>query len=89
MGYHGLSWVTDLVGSWYDSKKSFAFSNASLWYSLVLSLVIFSDLRTYENTVFTIYMEVSFSNFGQIVHMLYINLTDVLYCKHIMVCLNP
>ena len=46
-----LSWVTDLVGSSYDSKISFTFSNASLWYSLVSWLTTFSDLPTYWNTV--------------------------------------
>ena len=48
-----FSWVTDLMGSSYDSKKSFAFSNGSLWYTLVSWLAIFSDLPISKNAVLT------------------------------------
>ena len=71
-----------LVGSSYDSKKSFAFSKASLWYSLVSCLGIFPTYQHIEIKLQQIYLEVSVLNSGQAVHIFY---PEVLYCKHTMV----
>ena len=66
----------------YDSEKFFSSSNASLSYSLVSCLTIFSDLPTSSNIVLTNLLGGFDPNFGQIVHILYINQPEVLFCKH-------
>ena len=64
--------------------KIICFFIASLWYSLVSCLVIFSNIATSWNTVLTNLPRGFDPEFCQIVLILYINHSEVLYCKHFL-----
>ena len=55
----------------------------TLWFH---DWLFFPTYQHLEMQFYQIYLEVSISNFGQIVHKLYINRPEVLYCKNAMVC---